>query len=74
MFDRLTIDTGGGGWPCYILCSLNVTCHRLGGRSALIGVPRFGLFFILNKGLREAYLLKNKYENTSKLSNVSLQT
>lgn len=28
----------GGGWPCYILCSLNVTCHRLGGRSALIGV------------------------------------
>ncbi|CAK9111340.1 Uncharacterized vacuolar membrane protein YGR125W [Durusdinium trenchii] len=28
----------GGGFPCYILCSLNVTCHRLGGRSALIGV------------------------------------
>lgn len=32
---------GGGGWPCYILCSLNVTCHRLGGRSALIGAPRW---------------------------------
>eukprot|EP00438_Fugacium_kawagutii_P020943 Skav211834 [mRNA] locus=scaffold305:655711:656835:- [translate_table: standard] len=29
---------GGGGFPCYILCSLNVTCHRLGGRTALVGV------------------------------------
>lgn len=28
----------GGGFPCYILCSLNVTCHRLGGRSKVIGV------------------------------------
>ena len=28
----------GGGWPCYILCSLNVTCHRLGGRSKFVGV------------------------------------
>ena len=33
------VKKGGGGWPCYILCSLNVTCHRLGGRSALIGAP-----------------------------------
>ena len=27
----------GGGWPCYILCSLNVTCHRLGGRTKFVG-------------------------------------
>ncbi|CAJ1412570.1 unnamed protein product [Effrenium voratum] len=28
----------GGGWPCYILCSQkNVTCHRLGGRTAFVG-------------------------------------
>ncbi|CAK9070657.1 unnamed protein product [Durusdinium trenchii] len=25
----------GGGFPCYILCSLNVTCHRLGGSQCL---------------------------------------
>ena len=28
----------GGGWPCYILCSLNVTCHRLGGRTRFVGL------------------------------------
>eukprot|EP00435_Cladocopium_sp_Y103_P069292 s636_g33.t1 len=40
----------GGGFPCYILCSLNVTCHRLGGRSkvGLIMSSTCCLFVVFN--------------------------
>ena len=36
-FSNLLSALLGGGWPCYILCSLNVTCYRLGGRSKFVG-------------------------------------
>lgn len=40
-FGNLCSAIMGGGWPTYTLCSQNVTAHRLGGRSRMVGVLVF---------------------------------
>eukprot|EP00929_Paragymnodinium_shiwhaense_P042670 TRINITY_DN22044_c0_g1_i1.p1 TRINITY_DN22044_c0_g1~~TRINITY_DN22044_c0_g1_i1.p1 ORF type:complete len:825 (-),score=84.57 TRINITY_DN22044_c0_g1_i1:90-2564(-) len=45
----------GAGWPVYMICSANVTCHKLGGRGKLVGgmviVSSFAALFIIQQAV-----------------------
>lgn len=37
-FGNILSSLSGASWPVYILCSMNVTCYKLGGRTRSVGL------------------------------------